>query len=148
VIVLIAIAPVCIDAAALPAPLETPAEAIDATVDASTMLKAPLMKLRREVSALVTVSPATFQSFFMSISGGLLLSTSKESSLRAGYWSCTRLRSLDCDSDREEGGCPANASSYTEDSGLGPNWLQTATISSEVEGGNVTGRRTIPPPIY
>ena len=46
------------DAAALPAPLETPAEAIDATVDAATMLKAPLMKLRREVSALVTVSPS------------------------------------------------------------------------------------------
>jgi len=46
------------DVAALPAPLETPAEAIDATVDAATMLKAPLMKLRREVSALVTVSPS------------------------------------------------------------------------------------------
>jgi hypothetical protein len=65
------------DVAALPALLETLAEAIDATVDAATMLKAPLMKLRREVSALVTVSPSNISVLFMLVSGGLLLSPSK-----------------------------------------------------------------------
>src|SRR4029077_15343807 len=99
VMVLIAIAPVCLDAADVSAVDAGPAEAGEPTVDAAAMLKAPLRTLRREVTALVTVTFGNMSSSFMAFLCCAPALPLKESSPRVGFRSCIRLLSLECDGE-------------------------------------------------
>src|SRR2546426_6323519 len=105
VMVLIAIAPVCLDAADVSAVAAVPAEAGEPIVDAAAMPKAPLRTLRREVTALVTVTFGNMSSSFMAFLCGAPALLLKESSPRIGSRSCIWLLSLECDGGSSTDGC-------------------------------------------